>query len=128
MASHKAPWGPVEARMMEEIFAPEILRHQVPGMAEVLDGAAHLRAMHEEIGTLAKYHGAGGGAGGFTHDHSMQVTSKIDTNIMVMLEELHEASCTCRNGLWGPSGHKSWYYAWLSGPGRAHDVRGKIIL
>ena len=124
MASHKAPWGPTEGRMMEEIFAPEILRRNVPGIGDVLDGAALIREMHEEIGTL----GAFKKAAGFTNDRSMQRISKIDTNIMVMLEELHEASCTCRRGLLGAEGHKAWYYHWLNGPGREFDVRGKIAL
>lgn len=124
MASHRAPWGPTEARMMEDIFAPEILRRNVPGIGDVLDGAALIREMHEEIGTLGSLHKKMG----FTADRSMQRTSKIDTNIMVMLEELHEASCTCRKGLWGPDGHKAWYYHWLNGPGREFDVRGKIVL
>lgn len=124
MASHKAPWGPTEARMMEEIFAPEILRRNVPGIGDVLDGAALIREMHEEIGTLGSLQRKMG----FTADRSMQRTAKIDTNIMVMLEELHEASCTCRRGLWGSEGHKAWYYAWLNGPGREFDVRGKIVL
>lgn len=124
MAKHTPMWGPVETQMMESIFEPEVLRENVPGVGDVLDGAAHLRAMHEEIGTLGRFQKAAG----FTNDRSMQRTSKIDTNIMVMLEELHEAGCSCGKGLWGPKGHKAWYYNWLNGPGRNHDVRGKIVL
>lgn len=124
MSAHKAPWGPVEARMMEEIFAPEILRRNVPRIGDVLEGAALLREMNEEIGVLGKYNKVAG----FTNDIGMHRTSKIDTSIQIMLEELHEASCTCGKGLWGSEGHKAWYYHWLNGPGREFDTRGKIIL
>jgi len=111
--------------MMEEIFSPEILRRNVPRIGDVLDGAALLREMHEEIGTLAKYNKA---SGGFVQGGGMQRTSKIDTSIQLMLEDLHEASCTCGKTLWGTDGHKAWYYHWLNGPGREFDVRGKILL
>ena len=110
---------------MENIFAPEILRRTVPRIGDVLEGAALLREMHEEIGTLAKYNK---GAGGFMAGTGMQRVAKIDTNIQIMLEELHEASCTCGKSLWGGDGHKAWYYHWLNGPGREFDVRGKIAL
>lgn len=110
--------------MMEEIFAPEILRRNVPRIGDVLEGAALLREMNEEIGVLGKYNKVAG----FTNDIGMHRTSKIDTSIQIMLEELHEASCTCGKGLWGSEGHKAWYYHWLNGPGREFDTRGKIIL
>lgn len=125
MAAHKPLWGPVENQMMEELFEPEYLRRKIPGIGEILDGAAMLRSVNEEIGILGEYHKQ---AGGFTKGRFFQNTAKIDTNIMLMLEELHEASCTCGNGLWGSKGHKAWYYNWLNGPGKAHDVRGKIVL
>lgn len=124
MSAHKPSWGPVETEMMESIFAPEVLRENVPGMEDIIDGAAHLKAMHEEIGTLGKYQKASG----FTSDRSMQRISKIDSSIVVMLDQLHEASCMCGKSLWGTDGHKAWYYHWLNGPGKAHDVRGKITL
>ena len=124
MANHRPLWGPVETEMMNRIFEPEVLRNNVPGLGDVIDGAAHLRALHNEIGVLGEFRRVTG----FTNDRSMQLTSKIDTNIMLMLEDLHEASCTCGKGLWGTEGHKAWYYHWLNGPGKAHDVRGKIVL
>ncbi len=124
MASHAPKWGVVESTMMNEIFEPEILREKIPGIGDVLDGAAHLRAMHEEIGTLGEFHKKAG----FTNDRSMFRMMAIDTNIQVMLEDLHDASCTCGKGLWGVDGHKAWAIHWLNGPGQAFDVRGKIKL
>jgi len=124
MAVHKPLWGPVENQMMTEIFEPEVLRREVPGIADVLDGAALMRSMHEEIGVLGRYKKAAG----FTNDRSFQLTSKINTAVQVMVEEFHEAGCSCRKGVWGATGHKAWYYYWLAGPGKDYDVRGKIIL
>jgi hypothetical protein len=124
MSSHAPKWGVVETEMMNEIFSPEVLREKVPGIGDVLDGAAHLRAMHEEIGTLGTFHKKAG----FTNDRSMFRVMKIDTNIQVMLEDLHDASCQCGKGLWGIDGHRAWAYHWLNGPGKNFDVRGKIAL
>jgi len=124
VSAHKPSWGPVETEMMNTIFSPEVLRARVPGMGEILDGAEHLRAMHEEIGTLGQFRQANG----FTNDRSMQRVAKIDTEIMVMLDHLHEASCMCGKSLWGTDGHKAWFYHWLEGPGAWADIRGKIQL
>lgn len=124
MAAHRPVFGRIEGEMMERIFAPEILRERVPGMGDVLDGAAHLRDMHEEIGIIGRFRAANG----FTADRSVQRISKIDTNILVMLDHLHEAGCPCGKPLWGTEGHKAWYYTWLEGPGKAFDTRTKVII
>jgi hypothetical protein len=117
-------FGGVEKEMMDNIFEESVLRATVPRIGDVIDGAEHLRNMHEEIGTLGKFTNAAG----FTPDRAMQRVAKIDTNIMLMVEELHKAGCTCGNGLWGKKGHKQWVYDWLAGPGRMFDVRGKVDL
>jgi len=126
MASHKPKFGPTELGMMNSIFEQETLREKVPGMADVLDCAAHLRAMNEEIGILGKYQQD---MPGWTEDRSAFRVAKIDTEIMVMLDHLHEAGCMCGRGLWGADGHKAWFYAWLeTDGGKAFDVRSKIAL
>lgn len=117
-------FGKVELEMMNTIFEPEILRAKVPGIGDVLDGAANLRALHDEIGTVGEFRKANG----FTSDRSFQRVSKIDTNILIMLDQLHEAGCLCGRPLWGPDGDKQWFYAWLQGPGAHFDTRTKVIL
>lgn len=120
----RARWGAVQKAVFADTCTPEVLRENVPGMGDILDGAAHLRAMHEEIGVLGKYQKASG----FTQDRSQQRVAKIDTNIMLLLDNLHEAACTCSRSLWGTNGHKSWFFDWLAGPGAAFDTRGKVTL
>lgn len=117
-------FGPVESRVMEDIFTPEIIRERVPRMDEIQDGASQLRAMQEEIGAVGKFQRANG----FSPDRSMQRVAKIDSSIMIMLEDLHKAGCTCGNGLWGDKGHKQWFYDWLRDFGQTYDVRGKIVI
>jgi hypothetical protein len=124
MAEHRPLFGQVEREMMENIFSPEVLRENVPGMGDVLDGASHLRAMHEEIGIVGKFRAANG----FSADRSVQRIAKIDTNVMVMLDHLHDAGCMCGKGLWGSDGHRAWFLEWLAGPGRAFDLRTKVTL
>lgn len=124
MAKHLPRWGPVETEVIRHLSSPETLTAAVPRLGDVVAGADHLRAMHEEIGTLGRFQKAAG----FTKDRSMQQVSKIDTEVVIMLDQLHEASCTCGKGLWGTDGHKAWYYKWLEGPGAWSDVRGKIAL
>jgi len=124
MAGHLPIFGKVEREMMDNIFAPEVLRASVPGMGDVLDGAAHLRELHEEIGVIGKFRAAIG----FTADRSVQRVSKIDTSIMVMLDHLHEAGCECGKPIWGADGHRAWFLEWLKGPGKAFDTRTKVIL
>jgi hypothetical protein len=124
MAAHRPKFGQVERQMMDELFEPEVLREKIPGMGDVLDGAAHLRALHEEIGIIGKFRTANG----FTADRSVQRICKIDTNILIMLDHLHEAGCMCGKPLWGSDGHKAWFYEWLEGPGKSFDTRTKVIL
>lgn len=121
---HGPTFGRVELEMMNEIFEPEILRAKVPGVGDTLDGAAHVRALHDEIGTIGEFRKANG----FTGDRSFQRIAKINTSIMVMLDQLHEAGCMCGKPIWGPEGHKEWYMAWLRGPGKAFDLRTKVML
>lgn len=124
MAKHGPMFGKIELEMMNAIFEPEILRAKVPGLGDVLDGAAHVRALHDEIGTIGEFRKANG----FTADRSFQRISKIDTNIIVILDQLHEAGCLCGKPIWGSAGHREWYLAWLRGPGKAFDLRTKVVL
>lgn len=120
----KTTKGPVEKWVMENIFVPEVLRERIPRMDEIQDGANMVRAMDEEISTVGKFRKATG----FTSDRSMQRVAKIDSSLMLMLEDLHRAGCTCSNGLWGDKGHKQWFFDWLRDYGQAYDVRGKIVI
>lgn len=117
-------FGGVEKEMMDNLFDEQVLKASVPRIGDVIDGASHLRNIHEEIGTLGRFQQAAG----FTPGREMQRVAKIDTNIMLMIEELHKAGCTCGRGLWGKEGHKQWVYDWLAGPGKMFDVRGKVSL
>ena len=127
MAAHKPKFGPVETELYAKLFSPDVMRQHIPGMAEVLDGAKHLRAMNEEIGVLGKFHQ---NVAGWTEGRTAHRVAKIDTEIMEMLNELHAASCTCGREIWGADGHKAWFYAWLElpGPKEAFDVRGKVSI
>jgi len=120
----KPHFGPVEQHVHENLFNPEHLADKVPRMSDVLEGAAHLRDVLSEINMVGKFQRANG----FTEDRSMQRIAKLDTNIVLMLDHLHEAGCTCAKPLWGADGHKSWFLYWLSNAGQAFDLRGKIVL
>lgn len=124
MAVHRPRFNLMEQEIYRDVFKPEVMHDRIPRMDEVLEGAAMLRDLHEEIGTLGRFQKAAG----FTNDRSMQRVAKIDTNMQLMLEDMHRQQCTCGNDLWGAGGHKEWFYAWLKDYGQAHDVRGKIIV
>jgi len=108
----KPHFGPVEQHVHDNLFNPEHLADKVPRMSDVLEGAAHLRDVLSDIGAQS-----------FTSDRSMRRVAKIDTNVALMLDHLHEAGCTCQKGLWGADGHKSWFLYWLEHGGQAFDVR-----
>lgn len=116
--------GPVQKRVMEDIFQPEVLRERVPRMDEIQDGAAYVRAMNEEISTLGKFTRKLG----FNSDRTHHRVAKIDSSIMLMLEGLHEAGCTCGNGVFGSKGHKVWFFDWLDNYGQEYDVRVKTVI
>lgn len=120
----KPHWGPVEQHVHENLFNPEQLKENVPRMADVLEGASHLRDVLSEINIVGKFQRSNG----FTEDRSMQRIAKLDTNVVLMLDQLHEAGCTCQKPLWGANGHKAWFLHWLSGPGAAFDLRGKVVI
>ncbi len=124
MANHMPKWGPVEKTMLEEVFEPEVLKTSVPQMGQVIEGAEMVRDMQNEIGILGKFRRVAG----FDNTRGVQRIAKINTSIVMMLDQLHEASCTCSRPLWGQDGHKQWFLAWLSGPGAAFDLRTKTII
>jgi hypothetical protein len=115
-------WGPVENQVFEDVFATDSLAERVPGIGDVLEGAAQLRDILGEINQV----GAFREAAGFIDDGSMQRVAKLDTNLMLFLDDLHQAGCTCTRGLWGSGGHKQWFMQWLETHGKAFDVRGKL--
>lgn len=115
----------VESQVMEDIFEPEHLAATVPGIAEVQDAAAMLRAMAEEEEKLSKFRKATG----MTEHGTMQRIAKIDTAIQIALEELHEVMCDCGRSVFGSKGHKEFFLSWLETPeGKPYDVRGKVTL
>jgi hypothetical protein len=46
-------------------------------------------------------------------DRNMQRIAHIDIEEMILLEELHDAGCSCGSMLFGAGGHKSWFLSWL---------------
>jgi hypothetical protein len=126
VASHVPRFGPVETEMFNKVFEPEALKATVPGISEVIEGADHLRSLNEEIGVLGQFQK---NVAGFTQGRTAHRVAKLDTNIMVMLDHLHEAGCNCGKPLWGSDGHKLWFYAWLeTDAGKTFDVRGTRAL
>jgi len=115
----------VEKKILDEALAPKILSEHVPGMKDVVQGAAMLRDMVHETDQLGKFQKSVG----FDKTRSMQRIAKIDENIQAALEQLHKMSCTCSKGkIFGQGGHKEWFYEWLEKHGQAYDVRGKVGL
>lgn len=88
---------------MEDCFDPDILRDHVPRMGEIIDGADVIRQLHEETK-------------GFTVDRNMQSIAHINTELMILLEQLHDADCTCGNPLFGAGGDRAWFKKWLESP------------
>lgn len=113
----------VEKQIMDEALDPEVLKDHIPGISDILGGAAQLRNMMEENAQLGKFQKSYG----FDKSRSMQRLAKIDENIQAALEELHEMGCTCRKPLFGGGGHKEWFMEWLAKHGQAYDVRGKVV-
>lgn len=113
-------WGPVQKAVFEDTCTPEILEKSVPGMADILEGAQQMRDVNNEINVLGRLRRK--------YPDMSPPIAKIDTNMMLLLDHLHEAACTCSKPLWGADGHKQWFYSWLDGPGKAFDVRAKVIL
>jgi len=113
----------VEKQVMEDVFDPEMMKRTVPGLEDVVEGAAMVRSMLNEANVLGRYQKANG----FSKDRTMQRVACLNTTIMRMIEQLHEAGCTCGRGLWGAKGHSQWFYEWLSKYGKQFDVRGKVV-
>ena len=113
----------VEKKILDEALDPEVLSAHVPGVKDVVSGAAMLRDMVHEADQIGKFQKSVG----FDKSRTMQRIAKIDENIQAALEQLHKMSCTCSKGkLFGQDGHKEWFYEWLTKHGEAYDVRGKV--
>lgn len=93
-------WGPVEERVMEDCFDPAVLRDAVPDYDDTIDAARIIAEMQRETN-------------GFTADRSLQRVAHIDLEQMLLLEDVHDAGCSCGNKLFGAGGHKEWFLHWL---------------
>ena len=84
----------VEKKILDEALDPEVLSDHIPGMKDIVAGAAMLRDMVHEADQLGKFQKKVG----FSKDRYMQRIAKIDNNIQSALEQLHKMSCTCSKG------------------------------
>lgn len=111
--------------ILTDLYSPEVVRAEVPGMAEAMDGVEYNRSIQDEIGILGKFTKQTG----FTQDGSMQRLFGGNAALIKSLSDLHEADCNCGQPLWG-RGHKAWVYEWLetSELGQALDYRAKIVV
>ena len=101
----------VHERVMEDCFNLDVLRDAVPRMDNILDGAALIRDLHMETQ-------------GFSQDRNFQSIAHINTELMIVLEQLHDADCTCGNPLFGYGGCKPWFHRWLNSEwGRAFKTK-----
>ena len=115
----------VEKQIMEDVFDPERMRQNIPGIADIHEAAEMHRSMYEETEAIARFHKATG----FSSLGHFQHIADIDTNIQIALDELHEVMCDCgAPGVFGPKGHKAFLIAWLESPeGKPYNVRGKLV-
>lgn len=123
MAIHKPTFGPVATQVIEDMFDPEVQKEHVPGVADIAEGAALLRNMHNEIGVVGQFQKSTG----FVPGLNMQRVAKFNTAQQIALEHLHEVICTCSRPIWGVEGHKEWFYEFLSKHGQTWDVRTKLV-
>jgi len=116
----------VEKDIMHDVFDPERMREMVPGIADVQDSAALMRAMYEETNALSQFHRKTG----FSQLGHFQHIANIDTNIQVALDELHAVMCDCgAESVFGARGHKAFLMEWLESPeGQPYNVRGKVVV
>jgi hypothetical protein len=110
-------FGPVETELLQQVSDPEYLSARVPGVAEVIEGADALRDMQAEIRARTRVGELNG-----------VMVAKINMALMLMLENVHNAGCTCQEGLWGPRGHKQWFFDWLKQFGEAYDLKEKVTV
>jgi hypothetical protein len=113
--SQSKRFGPVEAELLQQISDPEYLSARVPGISDVLEGADMMRALQSEIRARSRL-----------EDINAVHVAKINMAFMLMLENVHNAGCTCQEGLWGPRGHKQWFFDWLKQFGEAYDTSEKV--
>jgi hypothetical protein len=97
---------------------PNVLEDKVAGLSDAVEGAAQLRAVYNEVGIKGNH----SDAVGFNPDRTMHHVAKINTGLMIMLEELHDLGCSCGNKLLGYNGHKEWFLAWLNKYGKPYKA------
>lgn len=118
-------FGMVETEAINMIYDHEMRADKIPKLGDIVEGAAYIRNMEDEIGVVGKFQRANG----FMKNRSMQRIAKFDTVDIVTLDHLHEAGCTCSRSLWGSGGHKAWLLAFLqTDAGKPFDTRASIIV
>jgi len=111
--------------VFEDTTSPKATIANIPDMAHIVESASKIREMYEEADMLSKYTKAFG----FSKDGHFQHRLRIDSSLILILEQIHEAQCSCGRKLWGNGGHKEWAWAWAeTEAGKPYDVRGKVAI
>lgn len=109
--------GTIAEKMFTETVTTENLIKNIPGIADVVEGAHNLRSMNNEIGILGWY-----ARRGVTFRH----VGKISAYQQTFLDHAHRDTCDCGKPLFGSDAsggnHKEWFYVWMERYGKAFEV------
>ena len=110
-------FGVIAENLFTDVVTTQKLIENIPGISDVVEGAAHLRSMKHEIDKLGWF-----ARRGVTLKH----VGKIDAYLQTFLEHAHQDTCDCGKPLWGSDAsggnHKEWFFVWQARYGKAFQV------
>jgi hypothetical protein len=121
--------------MLDDILSPEVLHARVPRLASVAEARQEFKNRSQELSTLGKFVRADGFDPTRTFQHVMQIDQSVWSAVLEVFARYTDDGELMDDGLLyvtndrGQIGlNKPFFYALLSGPLQAYDMRGKIKL
>jgi hypothetical protein len=121
--------------MLDDILSPEVLHARVPRLATVAEARHELKNRNQELSTLGKFVRADGFDPTRNFQHVMQIDQSVWAAVLEVFARYTEKGELMDDGLLYVANeqgnivlNKPFFYALLSGPLSAYDMRGKIKL
>ena len=115
-------FGVVPHRLFSDVATPQNLIENIPGIADVVEGAENLRQLNDEGTRLSWFHNKG---------ITLRHVAKIDAYLQTFLDHVHQDTCDCGKPLYGSGGkqgnHKEWFFAWMEKYGKAFKAENNIV-
>ena len=118
--SRKPFFTKTEAEVISGAFGGAAFREKVPGLAATQDAVHYHQNLMREKAVLEGLQDQYG---------DFRRVAGMNLGTLVACEKFHEAGCSCGQPVFGPGGHKEWFFKFLDLPGvkENHDLRHETV-